>query len=345
MKKHIKYPKTPQFSQIVKAIKTSTQFVGLDENGDAIYDGTLPLPVLSFTGTVKLHGTNAGFSYNHTKGSWYQSRENIITIDKDNAGFAAFCTKNDKVLTEMVIEVAKLQQIDLNTNTITIYGEWAGGNIQSGVALSQLPKRFYIFAVKVAPFDEESPSYWIDDIDLEVLRDRDNEIYNIEDFDTYAVTVDFNQPELSQNKFIEITEMVENECPIGKYFGVSGICEGVVWTCKYKDVVYRFKVKGQKHSSSKVRKSASVDLEKLNSVNEFIEYAVTKNRFQQGMGIIFPDGNLNIKKMGDIIRWVMNDVIDEETDTLVNSGLAKKDIGKALSVKVRNMFLTEYNKV
>jgi len=345
MKKHIKYPKTPQLSQVVRTIKSQAQFVGLDENGDAIYDGTLPLPTLTFTGTIKLHGTNAGVSYNYLKDIWYQSRENIITVNNDNAGFAAFCEKNKELLKQMILEVAKLHQIDLNTNTITMYGEWAGGNIQSGVALSQLPKRFYIFAVKVAPFDEDSHSYWIDDIDLEVLRDRDNEIYNIEDFDTYAVTVDFNQPELSQNKFIEITDMVEKECPIGRYFGVSGICEGVVWTAKYKDVVYRFKVKGQAHSSSKVKKTASVDLEKLNSVNEFVEYAVTENRFQQGLGIVFPDGELDIKKMGDIIRWVMNDVIDEETDTLVNSGLAKKDIGKALSVKVRSMFLTAFNKL
>jgi hypothetical protein len=35
--------------------------------------------------------------------------------------------------------------------TITIYGEWCGGNIQKGVGITNLEKSFFIFGVKITP--------------------------------------------------------------------------------------------------------------------------------------------------------------------------------------------------
>jgi hypothetical protein len=80
MKKMIKYPSIEQFRNIVSNVNRHFNFVGLDENGDAIYDPTLPKPVITFKGTVKLHGTNGCVSHNALSGMWAQSRENIITI-------------------------------------------------------------------------------------------------------------------------------------------------------------------------------------------------------------------------------------------------------------------------
>ena len=79
MKKMIKFPSIEQFRAIVSNVNRHFNFIGLDENGDAIYDQTLPKPVIKFKGTVKLHGTNAGVSFNNIGGLWAQSRENIIT--------------------------------------------------------------------------------------------------------------------------------------------------------------------------------------------------------------------------------------------------------------------------
>ena len=56
MKKMIKYPSIEQFRNIVSNVNRHFNFVGLDENGDAIYDPTLPKPIITFKGTVKLHG-------------------------------------------------------------------------------------------------------------------------------------------------------------------------------------------------------------------------------------------------------------------------------------------------
>ncbi len=77
--KHISFPSIEQFRNVVGSVNRQYNFVGLDENGEAIYDSSLPKPVLTFKGTVKLHGTNAGVCFNDVDGMWYQSRENIIT--------------------------------------------------------------------------------------------------------------------------------------------------------------------------------------------------------------------------------------------------------------------------
>jgi hypothetical protein len=198
--------------------------------------------------------------------------------------------------------VAKRSNVDLNDNTISIYGEFAGGNIQKGVGITNLPKSFFIFGVKVSPFpiegeDKPRTAYWVDYTDLGNSEVR---IYNIDDFPTYSLEIDFNYPELVQNKLSELTLAVEEECPVAKAFGFSGVGEGIVWSCEYKGVVHRFKVKGERHSSSKVKTLASVDVEKINSIKEFVDYAVTESRFSQGIEKVFP------KTLRSKFAWAMN---------------------------------------
>lgn len=41
-------------------------------------------------------------------------------------------------------------------------------------------------------------------------------------------------------------------------------------------------MKGEKHSASKVKTLAAVDPERLVNITEFVEYAVTENRLEQG---------------------------------------------------------------
>ena len=63
MSKMIKFPSIEQFRNVIRHVKSKAQFVGKDENGDPVYDQSIPLPTLQFCGTVKLHGTNAGIVY------------------------------------------------------------------------------------------------------------------------------------------------------------------------------------------------------------------------------------------------------------------------------------------
>ena len=342
MKKMIKFPSIEQFRTIVSNVNRHFNFIGLDDNGDAIYDQTLPKPVITFKGTVKLHGTNAGVSFNNIGGLWAQSRENIITVEKDNAGFAFFVESNKEIFEQMANDIAHVYGLNLDNNTVTIYGEWCGGNIQKGVGICNLPKSFFIFGVKITPHTETeeelkaNPAYWVNS---DFLKNNDVKIYNIEDFKTYSIDIDFNMPQLVQNDLSDLTIKVEEECPVAKEFGFEGIGEGIVWTAEFKDNVYRFKVKGEKHSSSKVKTLANVNVEKLEGIQKFVDYAVTESRFKQALENVFPNQEpIDVKKMGDVIRWVVTDVIKEEMDTMVENQVEPKEVNKYISSKVREMF-------
>jgi len=51
-----KFKKIGQFKDSIVSIKSQSQYVGKDENGESIYDETRCLPTVVFKGTVKLHG-------------------------------------------------------------------------------------------------------------------------------------------------------------------------------------------------------------------------------------------------------------------------------------------------
>jgi len=342
MKKLIQYPKTGQFRNVIKIINDRVSYIGSDENGKAIYDPSIKKPVLTFKGTVKLHGTNAGVSYNNENGIWYQSKGNVITPNHDNYGFAFFAESNRELFEEFLLDFSKNNNINLDINTITVYGEWAGKSIQKKMGISLCEKSFFIFGVKISkPGDEDFKSFWIDCEDFETSPN--NRIYNINDFQTFEIDIDMGMPKLVVNELTELTLKVEDECPVAKQLGHIGIGEGIVWSVRFKNDLIRFKVKGEKHSVSKVRTLAPVDIEKINSIKEFVDYSMTENRFEQAIQTIFGEDELDIKKMGDFIRWCINDIISEEIDTLSENNLEPKDVNKYVSAKAREMFFEKYN--
>ncbi len=77
-----------QFSGVVKQVRDHCKY------------HNLPLPELEFSGSVKLHGTNAAIGFTPDD-VWFQSRENIVTYEKDNAGFATWGEKNLAVFKEI----------------------------------------------------------------------------------------------------------------------------------------------------------------------------------------------------------------------------------------------------
>lgn len=343
MKKHISYPKIQQFRNVIATINREVTFTGLDDDGNAIYDPSIKKPTLTFTGTVKLHGTNASVCFNSQDGFWIQSRKNIITVEKDNFGFAFFAESNKDTFCALFDNIINKHKIDTKEFTVSIYGEWVGKGIQKGVGISQIEKSFFIFGVKISkPQGPDFNSYWLDSSEL---RKPECRIYNVNDYATFTVDVDFNSPESVQNKFIEITKQVEKECPIAKSFGIeNGVGEGVVWTTEFKGNVHRFKVKGNEHSVTKVKTLANLDVEKLKNIQEFVDYSVTENRFKQAIENVFGDSNLDVKKTGDFIRWFVKDIASEEMDTMVKNNLDPKDVNKYISAKVREMFFKELNK-
>lgn len=343
MQQHIPFPSIDQFRQVVSEIQRLVTYVGKDEAGEPIYNASIKKPTLTFNGTVKIHGTNAGICYNAIDGLWAQSRTMVITGANDNHGFAAFVAEREARLTDLFIDLSVKLGLDLTVSTLALFGEWAGAGIQKGVGVSKLDKTFYVFGLKVCDFNEpEHTPYWVDHTGIQL---QEIGIRNTHEFETYSVDVDFNMPQLSQNRFAEITEKVETECPVAKQLGFPGECgEGVVWSTEYKGRVHRFKVKGEKHSVTKVKTLASVDVEKLASIQEFVAYAATENRIQQGLSAVFGSELPTIERMGDLLRWVVNDITKEEADTLTKNGLVAKDVNKYLANKARELFIEALDK-
>jgi hypothetical protein len=316
------FPKIGQYRNVIKEV-----------NDVCKYDG-LKLPTVEFTGTVKLHGTNAAVGMNaETAEMWVQSRSRIITPGDDNAGFAKEVQEKHLAYRALLTQVSA--SVGCKADKIYVYGEWCGGNIQKGVALNQLNKMFVVFKV-VAVTGEKS-----EEIDLDVFNNieafNDFNIYFINQFLTYAVEVDFNKPGEVQNKFVELTEKVETECPVCAQLGAKGIGEGIVWNGKWNGRDLIFKVKGEKHSASKVKKLASVDPETLNKISDFVEYACTENRLNQGLENV----ELEMKNIGQFIGWINKDIHDEESDVLKKNGLSMKEVAKELSRKSREFFISK----
>lgn len=331
---HISYPKIVQFRNTISNLRRNVQFIGLDENENAIYDESIFLPKLRFKGTIKLHGTNASVCFNKIDGLYFQSRNKIITPLSDNARFANFANyRRDQFL--MIMECIKNSRMLNENDTIIIYGEWAGNSIKKGVGISELEKAFYIFGIEVKD-KETGDSRWLSNIGF---SNNEYKIYNINNFETFFIDIDFNNPEFAQQQLIDIVEYVEKECPVAKSFGIkNGVGEGLVWEAEYKGIKYSFKTKGQKHSTSKVKKVASVNIEQVKSINAFVEYAVTDNRFNQALKEIYPDKDYILQKLGALIKWMMNDILTEELDVLNENGLEPKNVGGKIAQAVKQRF-------
>lgn len=347
-KKLISFPEIEQYRNVVFSVNRRYNYVGRDERDEPIYDETRPKPILTFEGTVKLHGTNFGICYNEVDGIWAQSKENIITPTKDNAGAAFFVEANKSVFMEIFNEIIDRYSIDAKTNTIALYAEWVGKGIQKGVAISNLDKSAFIIGLKVKPHpkteDEIVESVWYDH---SFIKRPENKIYNIKDFGTFTIDIDFNNPSTAMESLDKMLEGVENECPVSKAFGFSGIGEGIVFTCKDGNSIYRFKHKGEKHSkASKVKVLAPVDDVKQNKIIEVVNQVCKGWRLEQMLEKtcdFMNNGQIDVKQIGTFIKNVNADIIKEETDIIAAAGLTPKDISSKVSEVCRAYFFEKLN--
>lgn len=344
----IKFPSIEQYRNVIKSVERRTNYAGKNEDGHPIFTRR-EQPKLKYRGTVKLHGTNAGivrrFNEQGEVSFQFQSKERVLTLVQDNAGFMLAMSAQTEVLGRLFDRIEATLGLTAKTEPITVFGEWAGGNIQKGVAINGLPKFFAIFAVKVGEGDE---SKWID---IELLRDieyPDAGIYNILRFGSWEMEIDFERPLESQNALGDLTLEVEKACPAGQHFGKEGIGEGIVWVCVtpgWWSSDYWMKIKGEKHSASKVKTLASVDVEAVRAVSDFVDQVVTEGRLVQGAQNIVREQGLpfDMSSMGAFIKWVYADVIKEETDTIVQNQLDPKKLGGPIANKARVWFAAKFN--
>ena len=346
----VKYPKTRQFRDVVHDIQSN-----------AGYHGVTP-PVVTFTGTVKLHGTNAAICFN-SKGEWWcQSRERVITPESDNAGFASWAYSHKEYFDAVAARFLKECFIDEN-EVFQVFGEWCGGNIQAGVGLNTVPKMFVLFNSRWITVSEDAnadDSTWLNPgISYIVMTGakRPDNFYHIGQFPTFEISVDFAAPTLVQNELVRITEEVEKDCPVARKLNPEGtnlVGEGVVWTAQYNFLHdpkltkilngLRFKVKGEKHTESKVKTLVPIDPEKVKTVQAFVDMVCTENRMNRAIEKLKEQAiTPSIKNTGDVIKYIMQDIIEEEQATMHASAIEPKAINGVVAVRMRNHFMEYLN--
>lgn len=326
-----KFPPIEQFRHVIAKVARKAAFAGLDAAGEPIYETLARRPMLRFEGTVKLHGTNAGIVFDE-RGTTFQSRERELSAEADNSGFFAHFAPRIEALANLREAIG---------GEGTVFGEWCGQGIQKGVAISSCPRMFVIFAVKVG-------EQWISLKDLGPLTDEAASIFSIENFPFYTIEIDFENPAAAQNRLVEMTNLVEAQCPVGAAFGIDGIGEGIVWRCVspgWESSDFWFKVKGEKHSESKVKVLAEVDAEALFAANEFVERVVTDARLEHGLQNLRDEQQkpFEMESIGDFLRWVLNDVMKEEVDVIAASGLDPKKLGGPIAKKAKRWFIERLN--
>lgn len=289
---------------------------------------------INLIGTVKIHGTNSSVGLDLKDNSlFYQSLNRVLSLDDDNYDFAKYIEDNKAEFLKIFDEIKN----KINTekyDSIIIYGELAGKGIQNKVAVSEIDRFFAPFSIVGVNKDT------VDELDVKLSVNESIRFYPVETFGVYNVKLDLDNVHLAQQKIKDLTISVENECPVGKYFGVSGTGEGIVFTDETKQ--YSFKSKGEKHSVSKVKVIANVDIEKINKIKDFVDYSVTENRLNQGIEYLKEmNKELDISNMGDFLRWLANDVLKEEQDVISENGLDNdlKAIMKSVSSKGRKWFM------
>ena len=315
------YPSIEQYRNAAKNIALRTQYTGKDETGQPLYDTTIQLPTIEFVGTCKLDGSNAAIVKQNNIVT-AQSRTRVITPTDDNYGFARWVKEHEE---EFIT--------NLPDNTV-VWGEWAGKGVQGRTAVCQLEKAFYIFGAKnIITNDILDVSKW------PLIPNT----YNIHQFTTFNVVIDFNNPQPALDIINKLTLQVEENCPVGRYFNVTGIGEGIVWTPvdpKWAgESKFIFKTKGLKHENV-IKKKAEIDPEKSGNVEVFIEKYVVEERLNQGLKYL-KDNNIEIedKSTGQFIKWVVQDVLKETKDEMVASNLTEKDVTSSISRKAREFYL------
>ncbi|EQC31020.1 hypothetical protein SDRG_11207 [Saprolegnia diclina VS20] len=344
----IPFPSISQFRHLVAAVTERIQYVGRDPGADrAIFDTTRPLPTLTFTGTIKLHGSNTAVVFQGDRPMQFQSRSRDLSVTSDYAGFAAAMTSHATELRQLHAAICRVTNCACDAS-IAIYGEWCGGSIQGGVALAQLPKMFVYFAINV-------DGRWLD---MHLLHDvdyPDARIYHIMRFGTYSIEIPLDAPDAAQAQLEAWTADVEAECPAAKALGVSGTGEGIVWACTSPGYAlnsrFWFKTKGDKHaltsSSSGGRQrtpATSLAPDVVASVEAFVRDYVSDNRLRQGVNVLAERGlEVTIKQTGAFVQWVTHDIETEEADTLEAnaSTLCRPIVKKAIATAARAWYLAQ----
>jgi len=144
-----------------------------------------------------------------------------------------------------------------------------------------------------------------------------------------------------------VEEVVEPASPVGKVFGKEdNVGEGIVVSVMYNDSLQIFKVKGDKHSNSRVKKLAKVDDIKLQKIRDVAQQVTPAWRLEQmytEANDLMNDGHPKTENIGKFMKLLNTDIIKEESDVIKAAGLEPREIFKTTSIIAREWYINELN--
>ena len=355
LRKHVHYGSTPNLYNLVTTVKSNT-----DRNGRllyASYDPTLGvppteeqkvllseytpiLPVITFTGSEKLHGENMAVCY--FKGEyWVQGRNHIrIPVTGDQNGMAQFVEDTLESWTTLINYYVDTYSIDTDTHILCIDCEWAGANIHKGsAACSGITKSAFIFDhIRVVNYEDLESSITLDSsYSGEHLHPN---IHFMKSFGTYSVTIDFNDLIKASNDLDTLVSSIEDSSPIARFFNKpDNVGEGLYLISEPtgEHPAYRLKAKGTKHGGKpKVLKTQSaLSEDELQEHLDLAEKVTPTWRLSQA---IQETQAISIKDTGKVIAWVIQDIIKEESLALEEADISLNAIKRLVSSITKDYF-------
>lgn len=318
----MKFPSIKQYREVIKEYRKLGYYGEVD-----------------VVGFPKGHGTNARVVFTGDDVLAYGKEHQWTAEVPDGYGFRDWVLEHRDVL----LSYGKALKIEYPIDyPFEICGEWMGGNIAKGSSCEGMEKFLLVFRIGYSRVNENGnyKMQFINDDDYRI-ESPTIRMFDVRNMGQYHVTINTDMPELAQNELARITTEVEADCPIAKYLGGSSTKgEGVVWWCKAnKDRHLVFKVKGKKHSATKVRELASVDPEQIASAQAFVNYACTENRMLQA---VRETGDIEKANMSAFLKWLHADILKEETDTLGHNRLNYKDLQQRVSDKAIGWYRSQY---
>ena len=258
-----------------------------------------PTEVMTYRGTVKLHGTNAAVLQSAPGESiMMQSRNRLIDKSCDNFGFAVFVEQRAEVFMKIFQKIRDTTEAE---GSIHLFGEFAGQGVQKNVAVSMVPKFYCIFAVALDGSYQDLQRFGS-------LGQPLHRIHDVLDFGTWSLELHRGQPEQSLAEVEAITSQVASICPVGSYFGIEGPGEGVVWQCltALSETSLWFKSKGEDFVVSPAKLTTLTGSSKSDA-ETFAKAVMTKQRLKQAKN--------ECTELGiDASTWAVQDVLREEAD-------------------------------
>jgi hypothetical protein len=300
---------------------------------------------------VKLHGTNAAIGVGGGQELVVQSRNRILGPTpkgwSDNHGFAAWVHDNG------IFEAADPRE------RWTIFGEWCGRGINSGVAAAQLPRFFAVFAIRID--DDGDGRYVVDPsvittmlatVDAPTLECDDVQVipwHRLTDGCDGRVLhgpgVAVKMGHLNNDLIAEANAVGQNDPLVESWYGVKGPGEGLVIYALRDDggpgmgrLSYSFKLHADEFATTKQKRANTVNLSRKQEAAELAQRVITPARIRQAWGDVVTDVGAKphpLAWMGDVMRWLMDDVTAECGAEMSEAKLSWKDIAKPAGRIVR----------